>query len=65
MKVGDLRVGASGSVQLAVDLRFGTKVAIKFIDRGSSRYGLPPSTLLPLHSSTAFQDQLTKHRMSV
>lgn len=38
LKVGDLRVGASGSVQLAVDLRFGTKVAIKFIDRGSSRY---------------------------
>ena len=38
MKVRNLREGSSGSVHLAVDLRYGNQVAIKFIPRGSSRY---------------------------
>lgn len=36
MKVRNLREGSSGSVHLAVDLRFGNQVAIKFIPRGSN-----------------------------
>ena len=39
MKVRNLRDGSSGSVHLAVDLRFGNQVAIKFIPRGSNRCG--------------------------
>ena len=37
VKVRNLRDGSSGSVHLAVDLRNGSQVAIKFIPRGSSR----------------------------
>lgn len=36
-KVRNLREGSSGSVHLAVDLRNGSQVAIKFIPRGSNR----------------------------
>ena len=37
VKVRNLRDGSSGSVHLAVDLRNGSQVAMKFIPRGSSR----------------------------
>lgn len=37
VKVRKLREGSSGSVHLAVDLRYGNQVAIKFIPRGSNR----------------------------
>ena len=37
VKVRNLREGSSGSVHLAVDLRYGNQVAIKFIPRGSNR----------------------------
>ncbi|KAL0031961.1 hypothetical protein WJX79_009132 [Trebouxia sp. C0005] len=36
VKVRKLREGSSGSVHLAVDLRYGNQVAIKFIPRGSN-----------------------------
>ncbi len=37
VKVRNLREGSSGSVHLAVDVRYGNQVAIKFIPRGSNR----------------------------
>ena len=47
MKVCNLREGSSGSVHLAVDLRYGNQVAIKFIPRGSSRYAALEGSFCP------------------